>query len=331
MTRLLAYLGRRLLGMLGVLLAVAAITFVIFYVLPSDPAAAACGKACSAERLAAIRAHMGLDQPLWRQFGEFVTGVFTGRTVGSGPYALRCSFPCLGYSYENSQPVWDLLVDRLPVSASLAVGAAVIWLVLGLGAGVTAALRKDTLTDRALMVGAVAAASLPVYFTSVLLIHGLIRATGLLPYPQYVPFGSDPLGWARNLLLPWLALAVLYAAMYARQSRSSMIESMAEPYIRTARAKGLPRRTVVVKHGLRAGLTPVLTIFGMDLGGLLAGAVITESLFGLPGVGRLFYGALVGGDQPVILGVTLLAAVFIVVANLCVDLLYAVVDPRVRY
>ncbi|MFF8602315.1 ABC transporter permease [Streptomyces sp. NPDC015232] len=331
MTRLLAYLGRRLLGMLGVLLAVAAITFVIFYVLPSDPAAAACGKACSAERLAAIRAHMGLDQPLWRQFGDFVTGVFTGRTVGSGPYALRCSFPCLGYSYENSQPVWDLLVDRLPVSASLAVGAAVIWLVLGLGAGVTAALRKDTLTDRALMVGAVAAASLPVYFTSVLLIHGLIRATGLLPYPQYVPFGSDPLDWARNLLLPWLALAVLYAAMYARQSRSSMIESMAEPYIRTARAKGLPRRTVVVKHGLRAGLTPVLTIFGMDLGGLLAGAVITESLFGLPGVGRLFYGALAGGDQPVILGVTLLAAVFIVVANLCVDLLYAVVDPRVRY
>ncbi|MFI8961609.1 ABC transporter permease [Streptomyces sp. NPDC053493] len=328
---MILYLGRRLLGVLGVLLAVAAITFVIFYVLPSDPAAAACGKSCSAERLAAIRAHMGLDQPLWRQFGDFVTGVFTGRTVGSGSYALRCDFPCLGYSYENSQPVWDLLVDRLPVSASLAVGAAVIWLALGLGAGVTAALRKDTLTDRILMVGAVAAASLPVYFTSVMLIYGLIRVAGLLPYPQYVPIGTDPLGWARNLLLPWLALAVLYAAMYARQSRASMIESMAEPYIRTARAKGLPRRTVVVKHGLRAGMTPVLTLFGMDLGGLLAGAVITESLFGLPGVGRLFYGALSTGDQPVILGVTLLAAAFIVVANLCVDLLYAVVDPRVRY
>ncbi|MFJ3903784.1 ABC transporter permease [Streptomyces sp. NPDC090025] len=328
---MIAYLGRRILGVLGVLLAVAALTFVIFYVLPSDPAAAACGKSCSAERLTAIRAHMGLDQPLWRQFGDFVTGVFTGRTIGTGPYALDCAFPCLGYSYENSQPVWDLLVDRLPVSASLAVGAAVLWLVLGLGAGVTAALRKDTLTDRTLMVGAVAAASLPVYFTSVMLIWGLIRVTHLLPYPSYVPFGSDPLHWAQNLLLPWLALAVLYAAMYARQSRSSMIESMAEPYIRTARAKGLPRRTVVVKHGLRAGMTPVLTLFGMDLGGLLAGAVITESLFGLPGVGRLFYGALATGDQPVILGVTLLAATFIVVANLCVDLLYAVVDPRVRY
>ena len=328
---MILYLGRRLLGVLGVLIAIAAVTFAVFYVLPSDPAAAACGKSCSTDRLEAIRAHMGLDAPLWRQFADFVTGIFTGRTLGTGRYALHCDFPCLGYSYENSQGVWDLLVDRLPVSASLAVGAAAIWLLLGLSAGVTAALRKDTLTDRVLMVGAVAAASLPVYFTSVMLIYGLIRVTGLLPYPQYVPFGTDPLSWASNLLLPWLALALLYAAMYARQSRNSMIESMAEPYIRTARAKGLPRRTVVVKHGLRAGMTPILTIFGMDLGGLLAGAVITESIFGLPGIGRLFYGALSTGDQPVILGVTLLAATFIVVANLAVDLLYAVVDPRVRY
>ncbi|MFF5923661.1 ABC transporter permease [Streptomyces flavochromogenes] len=328
---MILYLGRRLLGVLGVLVAIAAVTFAVFYVLPSDPAAAACGKSCSTDRLEAIRAHMGLDAPLWRQFADFVTGIFTGRTLGTGRYALHCDFPCLGYSYENSQGVWDLLVDRLPVSASLAVGAAAIWLLLGLSAGVTAALRKDTLTDRVLMVGAVAAASLPVYFTSVMLIYGLIRVTGLLPYPQYVPFGTDPLSWASNLLLPWLALALLYAAMYARQSRNSMIESMAEPYIRTARAKGLPRRTVVVKHGLRAGMTPILTIFGMDLGGLLAGAVITESIFGLPGIGRLFYGALSTGDQPVILGVTLLAATFIVVANLAVDLLYAVVDPRVRY
>ncbi|MEV5507668.1 ABC transporter permease [Streptomyces orinoci] len=328
---MILYIGRRLLGVIGVLIAIAAVTFTIFYVLPSDPAAAACGKSCSAERLAAIRAHMGLDQPLWRQFGDFVTGIFTGRTMGSGQYTLHCHFPCLGYSYDNSEPVWNLLMDRLPVSASLALGAAVLWLLLGLTAGVVAALRKDTLTDRVLMVGAVAAASLPVYFTSMMLIYGLIRTAGLLPYPEYVALSRDPLHWASNLLLPWTALAILYAAMYARQSRSSMIETMAEPYIRTARAKGLPRRTVVVKHGLRAGMTPILTIFGMDLGGLLAGAVITESIFGLPGIGRLFYGALAGGDQPVIMGVTLLAAAFIVIANLVVDLLYAVIDPRVRY
>ncbi|MGW6834271.1 ABC transporter permease [Streptomyces sp. NPDC054949] len=328
---MILYLARRLLALAGVLLAIAAVTFVIFQVLPSDPAAAACGKTCGPERLADVREYLGLDQPLWSRFVHFLTGIFTGRTLGTGQYAVRCDFPCLGYSYENSLPVWDLLMDRLPVSASLAVGAAVLWLVLGLGAGVTAALRKDTATDRTLMVGAVAAASLPVYFTSVMLIFGVIRVAGLLPYPTYRALADDPLGWASNLLLPWTALALLYAAMYARQSRGSMIEAMAEPYIRTARAKGMPERTVVVKHGLRSGMTPILTIFGMDLGGLLAGAVITESIFGLPGVGRLFYGALVSSDQPVVLGVTLLAAFFIVLANLTVDLLYAVVDPRVRY
>lgn len=158
---MILYLARRLLALAGVLLAIAAVTFLIFYVLPSDPAAAACGKTCSAERLADVRAYLGLDRPLWRQFGEFLTGIFTGRTLGTGQYAVQCDFPCLGYSYENSLPVWDLLMDRLPVSASLAVGAAALWLVLGLGAGVTAALRKDTVTDKVLMVGAVAAASCP--------------------------------------------------------------------------------------------------------------------------------------------------------------------------
>ncbi|MFF4580722.1 ABC transporter permease [Streptomyces sp. NPDC001389] len=328
---MILYLLRRLLALAGVLVAIAAVTFLIFYVLPTDPAAAACGKTCSPERLADVREYLGLDRPLWEQFTHFLTGIFTGRTLGTGQYAVRCDFPCLGYSYENSLPVWDLLMDRLPVSASLAFGAAVLWLLLGLGAGITAALRKDTATDKALMVGAVAAASLPVYFTSVMLIYGVIRIAGLLPYPSYHELTADPLGWAGNLLLPWTALALLYAAMYARQSRGSMIEAMAEPYIRTARAKGMPERTVVVKHGLRSGMTPILTIFGMDLGGLLAGAVITESIFGLPGIGRLFYGALVSSDQPVVLGVTLLAAFFIVVANLVVDLLYAVIDPRVRY
>lgn len=328
---MILYLARRLAGVTGVLLAICAVTFTIFYLLPADPAAAACGKACSPERLAEVRHFMGLDQPVWRQFADYLVGIFAGRDLGSGPHALHCGLPCFGYSYENSLPVWDLLTDRLPVSASLAFGAALMWLVLGLGAGITAALRKGTRTDRTLMVGAVAAASLPVYFTAVMLIYGVVRLAGLLPYPEYVALTDNPFAWASNLLLPWSALAILYAAMYARQSRSSMIEAMAQPYIRTARAKGMPEPTVVVKHGLRSGMTPVLTIFGMDLGGLLAGAVITESIFGIPGVGRLFFDALQRADQPVILGVTLLAAFFIVAANLVVDILYAFVDPRVRY
>ncbi|MFJ9842769.1 ABC transporter permease [Kitasatospora sp. NPDC101155] len=328
---MILYLGRRLLGALGILLAICAITFTIFYLLPSDPAVAACGKTCSPERIAEVKVAMGLDKPVWEQFVTYVTGIFAGRDYGSGPSATHCGFPCLGYSYEYSLPVWNLLTDRLPVSVSLAVGAAVLWLVLGLGAGVTSALRKGGVTDKALMVLSVGAASLPVYFTSIMLIWGVVRTAGLLPYPAYHAFTENPVEWASNLLLPWIALALLYAAMYARQSRNSMIEAMAEPYIRTARAKGLPATTVAVKHGLRSGMTPILTILGMDLGGLLAGAVITESIFGLPGVGRLFYDALVRSDQPVILGVTLLAAAFIVAANLLVDLLYAYVDPRVRY
>ncbi|GGX98257.1 ABC transporter permease [Streptomyces anandii] len=327
---MIAYLVRRCLGVAGVLLAICAVTFVIFYLLPADPASAACGKTCSPQRLAEVRHYMGLDQPVWRQFGDYLVGIFAGRDLGSGPHALHCGFPCLGYSYDNALPVWDLLMDRLPVSASLAVGAACMWLVLGLGAGVTAALKKGGLLDRTLMVGAVATASLPVYFTAVMLLYGVVRIGGLLPYPTYTPLTDDPAGWAENLLLPWTALALLYAAMYARQSRSSMIEAMAQPFIRTARAKGMPRRVVVVKHGLRSALMPVLTIFGMDLGALLAGAVITESIFGIPGVGRLFYDALQRSDQPVVLGVTLLAAFFIVLANVVIDLLYAVVDPRVR-
>ncbi|MET9218345.1 ABC transporter permease [Streptomyces sp. NPDC088197] len=325
------YVIRRLIGVTGVLLAVCAITFTIFYLLPADPAAAACGKSCSTERVEQVRHMMGLDRPVWRQFADYLTGIFAGRDLGSGPHAVHCGFPCFGYSYENSLPVWSLLTDRLPVSVSLAVGSAVLWLVLGLGAGVTAALKKGSLTDRGLMVGAVATASLPVYFTAMVLIWGAVRIAGVLPYPSYVALTRDPVHWASNLLLPWIALALLYAAMYARQSRSSMIEAMAQPYIRTARAKGMPERTVVLKHGLRSGMTPVLTLFGMDLGGLLAGAVITESIFGIPGVGQLFFDALRRSDQPVILGVTLLAAFFIVGANLVVDLLYAVIDPRVRY
>ncbi|KJS55286.1 ABC transporter permease [Streptomyces rubellomurinus subsp. indigoferus] len=328
---MILYLGRRLVGVAGILLAICAITFTIFYLLPNDPAAAACGKTCSPERLADVKAAMGLDKSVWQQFADYLTGIFAGRDYGTGPSAVHCGFPCLGYSYEYSLPVWDLLTDRLPVSISLAIGSAVLWLLLGLGAGVTSALRKGGFTDRTLMVLSVGAASLPVYFTSIMLIWGVVRTAGWLPYPAYHAFTEDPVEWASNLLLPWIALALLYAAMYARQSRNSMIEAMAEPYIRTARAKGLPPRTVTVKHGLRSAMTPILTIFGMDLGGLLAGAVITESIFGLPGVGRLFYDGLARSDQPVILGVTLLAAFFIVVANLLVDLLYAFVDPRVRY
>ncbi|MEU5867626.1 ABC transporter permease [Nonomuraea sp. NPDC047529] len=318
-----SYLLRRALAVAGVLLVICAVTFVIFYVLPSDPAVQACGKTCTPERVAEVRAQMGLDRPLWEQFGGYVAGIFAGRP--------GCHVPCLGFSYQNALPVWDLLIDRLGASTSLAIGAALLWLVVGVTVGVVSALRRGSALDRTLMIATLTSASLPVYFVAMVLLLLVVRVTGLLPYPAYVPLTDDPAAWAGNLILPWVTLAALYAAMYARLTRAQMIETMAEPYIRTARAKGLHERTVVAKHGMRAAMTPIVTVFGMDLGGLLAGAMITETVYGLPGVGRLAYDGIVKSDQPVILGTTLLAAFFIVLANLLVDLVYAVIDPRVRY
>lgn len=328
---MILYLLRRLAAAAAVLLAICLTTFVIFTLLPSNPALIACGKSCTAERLAEISSQMGLDRPLLTQFTDYVTGIFAGRSLGTGQYAIACDFPCLGYSWQTGQLVWDILLQGLPITFSLAIGASLLWLAGGLAVGVTSALHKDTVTDRALVGSTVVTAALPIYFVGPMLLFVAVRWLELMPYPSYVPFAENPLSWAQNLLLAWVALAMLSAAMYARQSRSSMIETMAEPYIRTARAKGLRRRTIVVKHGLRAALTPIVTLFGMDLGGLMGGAIITESIFSLPGIGKITADSITGQDYPVILGTTLLAAFFIVFANLVVDLLYGVVDPRVRH
>ncbi|MEU9130024.1 ABC transporter permease [Kitasatospora sp. NPDC048540] len=327
---MIGFLVRRLIGIAFTLVVICAITFAVFYLLPTDPAAQFCGKDCSAERILLVRQQMGLDDPLIVQFGRYLAGIFAGQTLGSGSYAVHCSFPCFGYSYQSAQPVWDLMMDRLPASVSLAVGAAFLWLVLGLAAGVLSALRRGTWIDRTLMVGTIGVAALPVYFTAMVLLYLVVAKLDLIPYPRYIAFGEHPGQWIENLILPWITLALMSAAMYARMTRNSVIETMAEPYVRTARAKGLRERRVVAKHGLRPALTPVATMLGMDLGGLLAGALITESLFGLPGVGKLFADSLGKADQPVVMGITLLASFFIVTSNLVVDVVYAWIDPRAR-
>ncbi|MDH6130896.1 peptide/nickel transport system permease protein [Kitasatospora sp. MAA4] len=324
------FLIRRLFGIAVTLLVVCAVTFCIFYLLPSDPAVQFCGKDCPPDRVAQVRQQMGLNAPLIVQFGRYVLAIFAGRSMGTGNYVVQCHFPCFGYSFQSGRPVWDLMMDRLPTSASLAIGAAVIWLLLGLAAGVLSALRKNTWIDRTVMVGTIGMAALPVYFTAMILLYVVVAVLGLMPYPRYVAFTDDPVGWFQNLLLPWVTLALTFAAIYARMTRSSVIETLAEPYVRTARAKGLPERRVVGRHGLRPALTPIATMLGMDLGGLLAGALITESLFGLPGVGKLFADSLAKSDQPVVMGITLLASFFIIMSNLVVDLVYAWIDPRAR-
>ena len=324
------YLAKRLAAAVLILAVICLLTFVIFYVTPADPAQGACGKACTPDRLAQIRHLLGIDRPLWSQFFSYVHGIFAGRTYGSGPDAVQCPFPCLGFSFQNNQPVASQLAERLPVSVSIAIGAAVLWLVVGVSAGVVSALRAGTLWDRAAMITALGGLSLPIYFTGLALQFLLVTKLGWLPYPSAVSISDDPVGWFESMLMPWITLATLYAGLYARITRGEVLENLERDFVRTARAKGLPERTVVRRHAIRPGLTPIATIFGMDLGALLGGALITESVFGLPGVGKLASDAIGSGDQPVILGVTLLVAGFIVVANVVVDLLYALLDPRVR-
>jgi len=318
------------------LIIVSALTFAIFFLLPRlagqtafDLAARYVGRNPIPSQIRAMEDRLGLNEPVPVQFGRFLKGIVFGETYTAGPTKVYCPPPCLGYSWRNQQPVWPLLVSNIPVTASLAGGAAVLWLVGGVAIGVLSALRRGTFLDRLSMSTALAGVSLPIFFTGQILLL-LFSFKWHIFNVQYVGITQNPLLWAKNLVLPWLVLAFLYSALYARLTRAGMLETMNEDYIRTARAKGLPERTVIFKHGLRAALTPILTIFGMDLGLLLGGAVLTEFTFSLHGLGLFTIEAINNSDLPEIMGVVLLASFFIIVANMFVDILYAVIDPRVR-
>lgn len=334
-----AFIARRLAAAVVILALVSFITFTIFFLVPrlagasaDDLASRYVGKTAGAEQVHQRAEQLGLTDPIWVQYGDFVKGLVAGREYDLGGSApLDCPAPCLGYSFISQNPVLPELLDRLPVTLSLAAGASVIWLVAGVGIGVLSALRRGSVFDRAAMGVALAGVSLPIFFTGLLALSFFSYTLGWFPAGgSYTPLLENPLEWAYDLVLPWVTLAFLYAAMYARLTRAGMLETMNEDYIRTARAKGLAERTVVLKHALRSTLTPVLTVFGLDLGMLVGGAILTESTFSLPGLGAYTVQALSGNDLPKVLGVTLLAATFVVVANLLVDILYAVIDPRVR-
>ena len=335
---MVAFIIRRLIATVFLLIIVSMITFAIFFLVPRlagqttyDLAAQYVGRSPSPAAVHAIEQQLGLDVPLPVQYGRFLSGIVFGRHFDSGTTRAYCPPPCFGYSFKNQQPVWPLMVAALPVTVSLAIGAAILWLIGGVTIGVISALKRGTLFDRFSMGLALAGVSLPIFFTGLLSLTLFSYKWPIFPNVHFVPFTQNPFLWARNLVLPWVTLAFLYAALYARLTRAGMLETMSEDYIRTARAKGLPERTVIVKHGLRAALTPIITIFGMDLGALLGGAVLTETTFSLHGLGLFTVLAVQNQDLPEILGVTMLAAFFIVIANLVVDILYAVVDPRVRH
>jgi peptide/nickel transport system permease protein len=335
----IAYIVRRILVAIVLMFIIIAVTFSIFFLVPrlagassDDLASRYVGRTAGAEQIHATAERLGFDDPLPVQYGRFIKQLVVGTDYNLGPTTEHCPAPCFGYSFVTQSPVWPDLLDRLPVTISLAVGAAVLWLLGGVTIGVISALRRGTVFDRASMGVALAGVSMPIFFTGLLLLTIFSYKLGLTaPGGSYTPFQVNPARWAYDLILPWVALAFLYAAGYARLTRAGMLETMNEDYIRTARAKGLPERRVVLKHGLRSTLTPIVTIFGLDLGLLLGGAILTESTFSLPGIGKYAVDAVTNNDLPKVLGVTLVAAFFVIFASLVVDILYAVIDPQVRF
>ena len=334
---MLIYVVRRLIAAVFLLLIVTAVAFAIFFLVPrlagASPESLASryvGRTADAATIHDIAVKLGFTEPVYVQYGHFLRQIVAGADFSTGPTTVHCPAPCLGYSFITQNPVLPDLLDRLPVTLSLAAGAAILWLVSGVAIGVLSALRRGTVFDRTAMGVALAGVSLPIFFTGLLSLSIFSYALKLTaPGGSYTPVNENPALWAYDLLLPWITLAFLYSAAYARLTRAGMLDTMGEDFIRTARAKGLPERTVVVRHGLRAALTPILTLFGLDLGLLLGGAILTESTFSLPGIGKYSVDAVVQNDLPKVLGVVLIGSLFIILANLVVDLL-AVVDPRVR-
>ena len=334
---MITFLIRRVFTTIFLLVVVSIITFGIFFLIPRlagqnsyELAAQYVGRNPTRSAILQMEAKLNLNAPLVVQYWHFLWGIVAGTHYNSGPSVTYCAPPCFGYSFRSQQPVWPQMVAALPVTLSLAIGAAVLWLIGGVSVGVLSALRRGTLFDRFSMGVALAGVSLPIFFTGLISLELFSYKWPIFPNVTYVPITTNPALWARNLVLPWVTLAFLYAALYARLTRAGMLETMNEDFIRTARAKGLRERNVVVRHGLRAALTPILTIFGMDLGLLLGGAILTETTFSLPGLGQFTLLAIQNQDFPEIMGVVLLAAFFIVIANMLVDILYAVIDPRVR-
>jgi peptide/nickel transport system permease protein len=329
----LGYLVRRSLATLLLLFVISVMVFAIFFLLPrlagASPETLASryvGRTADQKTVALVAENMGFNDPLPVQYGRWAKGLLVGSDYNYGAGTEHCPAPCFGYSFVNNRPIFPELMNRAPVTFSLAIGAAVIWTVFGVGAGMISALRRGSLLDRGFMLVALAGVSLPIFWTGAMALSLFSYKWHITPGSGYVPLQDNPVQWAQYLTLPWITLALLFSAQYARLTRAGMLETMNEDYIRTARAKGLPEGRVVVKHGLRGTLTPLLTIFGLDFGLLIGGAVLTETVFSLPGLGKYALEGIFSDD----LGVTLFAALFVALANLVVDLLYAVVDPRVR-
>jgi peptide/nickel transport system permease protein len=322
MTRFL--IRRILLGLLT-LWVIITLVFILYYAAPHDPARELAGRAATPALLEQINKEYGFDQPIVVQYWNYLK-----RLV---PIPGQFN---LGISNSNRLPVTTIIAQAVPIDLSLAAGSAILWMMLGISVGVLAARRPRSLWDRGATVFVLTGISMPTFILGLLLLYVfyyLLTIHGIAIFPKpgsWTPFTQNPLEWARDLILPWITLALITAATYSRLTRSSLLETLGEDYIRTARAKGLSERRVVYRHALRSSLTPIVTQFGIDLATVLGGAIITESIFGLPGLGLAVVQAIEVQNLPVVIGIVLVASFFVVAANIVVDAVYAVLDPRVR-
>jgi peptide/nickel transport system permease protein len=314
------------------ILVVSAVVFMIFSILPFDPAALTCGQRCTPQIIEANRARLGLDMPLYQQYWMFLSGIFLGRTYGTGSAAFSCPAPSFGYSFNENACVTDLIAEALPITINLAVGALIMWLTVGIGLGIVAAKFKNRWPDTGSSVFVLFATSLPTFVTGLALLIWVTIKWKIIPLSLtgYTSLLDNPYKYFQYFILPWITLAIAYAALYTRFTRAALLETLGEDYIRTARAKGVGEQKVFFKHTLRAVLAPLITMAGLDFAGLIGGAIITETIFNLPGLGRLTLRSVYEFDLSIVLATTILAAVVVIVMNLIVDMLYAVLDPRVR-
>ncbi|WP_411088246.1 ABC transporter permease [Streptomyces sp. 061-3] len=323
------FLLRRIGGALFVLLALSVVVYAAFYVAPGNVAQIACGPRCSPAQVAQVSDQLRLGDPLYLQYAHFLQGIFAGRDYSTGTGILHCQAPCLGRSYQNDEQVTQMILTKLPATASLAIGAFVLWVVLGVGTGLLSVWRRGRATERLLTGLTLAGMATPVFVVGLLLIIVFCSALQLLPFPDYVPLTENPEQWAWNLLLPWVSLALVSAAPYARMTRASMLETLAEDHVRTFRAYGVSERKLVGRHALRGALGPVIALGALDIGSMFGGAVLTESLFNIPGVGRELVDAVKNVDLPVVVGLVLVTGFFVVLANAVADILQAMADRRV--
>jgi peptide/nickel transport system permease protein len=316
------YLVRRLLWAGVLFIAVTMVSYIIFFLVPAEPARLICGAQCPPDQVERVRKEVGLDRPVWQQYASFLEGIVVHQS--------------LGRSYATRQPVTEIIKDAAPITASIIVGGVIIWMMIAIPIGILSALRPRSLLDRSAMAFVLLGISAHPVWIGLILIYFVGYKAGLTPLGGYCDLFNPstecggPVKWAHSLVLPWVTFALLYAALYTRMIRATVLETMNEDYIRTARAKGATELAVMRSHILRNAMLPIVTLLGLDIGLLLGGAIFTETVFGLPGLGRSALQALNGFDLPTVMGITVFATFAVIVCNLIVDLLYAVIDPRIR-